>query len=62
MINLFYDIYYQNQVQEDLNLTVGKALSETSAQPWSQAAPILYSALENIMLGKFRKNISHLAA
>lgn len=62
MINLLYDIYYQNQVQEDLNHTLEKALSETSAQPWSQAVPLLYDTLENIMLGKLRKNISHLAA
>lgn len=45
----FYETYYYNHMQEDLNDILVKALTQASARPWSQAAPILYQALETIM-------------
>lgn len=45
----FYELYYYNNLQEDVNKVVVKALKKTSAQPWEQAAPVLYEAMEAIM-------------
>lgn len=45
----FYEMYYYNNLQDDVNTVVVKALQKASAQPWEKAAPILYQAMENIM-------------
>lgn len=45
----FYEMYYYNNLQEDINKVVVKALKATSAMPLEEAAPILYEAMENIM-------------
>lgn len=45
----FYEMYYYNNLQEDVNRVVVKALEKASAQPWDKAAPILYQAMEDIM-------------
>lgn len=47
----FYETYYQNHMQEDLNCILVKALTQASACSWSKAAPILYQTLEAIMQG-----------
>lgn len=52
----FYETYYQNHMQEDLNCILVKALTQASACSWSKAAPILYEALETIMQG-LQKNM-----
>lgn len=49
IIYKFYEMYYYNNLQDDVNALVVKALQKTSAQPWDKAAPILYQAMENIM-------------
>lgn len=45
----FYEMYYYNNLQDDVNNVVVKALQKSSALPWEQAAPILYQAMEAIM-------------
>lgn len=45
----FYEMYYYNNLQDDVNNVVVKALQKSSALPWDQAAPILYQAMEAIM-------------
>lgn len=47
----FYEMYYYNNVQDDVNAIVSKALRRTSAMPWDEAAPILHAAMERIMEG-----------
>ena len=42
-------MYYYNNLQEDVNQVVVKALQKSSAQPWDEAAPVLYKAMEAIM-------------
>lgn len=49
MLYKFYEMYYYNNLQEDVNKVVAKALEQSSAQPWEKAAPILYAAMEAIM-------------
>lgn len=45
----FYEMYYYNNLQDDVNNVVVKALQKSSALPWEQAAPILYQAMEAII-------------
>lgn len=45
----FYEMYHYNNLQEDVNRVVVKALEKSSAQPWDKAAPILYQAMDDIM-------------
>lgn len=49
MLYKFYEMYYYNNLQEDVNKVVVKALQQGSAHPWEKAAPILYKAMEAIM-------------
>lgn len=49
MVYKFYEMYYYNNVQEDVNRVVADALLKSSALPWETAAPILYKAMEAIM-------------
>lgn len=49
MLYKFYEMYYYNNLQEDVNQVVVKALQKSSAQPWDEAAPVLYKAMEAIM-------------
>lgn len=62
MICKLYEIYYKNQMQEDLDQILAKVLKQTSAQPWPKAAPVLYELWENIMQGRLRKEIPPMAA
>ncbi|MCC8061751.1 MAG: YbjN domain-containing protein, partial [Rikenellaceae bacterium] len=48
----FYEMYYYNNVQDDVNAIVSEALRRTSAMPWDQAAPILHAAMKKIMEGE----------
>lgn len=52
IIYKFYEMYYYNNVQDDVNAIVAKALQQTSAMPWDKAAPILHAAMEKIMEGE----------
>ena len=47
----FYNMYYYNNVQDDINNLVVTAMIQASAKPWEEAAPILHEAMENIMEG-----------
>ena len=49
MLYKFYEMYYYNNLQEDVNRVVVKVLEKTSAQAWEEAAPVLYEAMEAIM-------------
>lgn len=51
----FYETYYYNQMQAELDAILSKALEEASALSWDKAAFILYEALENIMRPPFRQ-------
>lgn len=56
MLYKFYEMYYYNNLQEDVNKVVVKALQQGSAQPWEKAAPILYKAMEAIMEDELEDN------
>lgn len=62
IVHKLYETYYFNQVDDQLNTSFVKALSETSAQPWAVAAPVLYQLLDSIMQGRIRKNMPPVAA
>lgn len=49
MLYKFYEMYYYNNLQEDVNRVVADALQKGSAKPWEEAAPLLYKAMEAIM-------------
>lgn len=48
----FYEIYFYNQLQEDINTLIIKAMQESSAKKWDEAAKILFSAFDKIMEGE----------
>jgi hypothetical protein len=48
----FYRLYFYNNVQDDLNHVVVKAMEKSSAKPWEEAAPILLKAMKKIMDGE----------
>ncbi len=48
----FYEMYYYNSVQDDVNAVVTKAMKKASALPWEEAAPVLHEAMEAIMEGE----------
>ena len=48
----FYEMYFYNDVQDDVNTVVTRALTKTSAMPWDEAARILHEAMDNIMAGE----------
>lgn len=48
----FYEMYYYNDVQDDVNAVVTRALQKTSAMSWDEAAEILHDAMDNIMEGE----------
>lgn len=47
----FYNMYYHNDVQDDVNKVVVNALTQSSGKPWAQAATIQYRAIKSIMEG-----------
>lgn len=51
VVQKFYEMYYYNNVQDDVNAVVVKALKESGDKPWDEAAPILHDAMDNIMDG-----------
>lgn len=62
LLGEFYQMYYDNHMQEDLDRTLVKVLSQTSAQTWDKAAPALFRVMENLMQGRIRRNIPPVAA
>ena len=51
IIYKFYEMYFYNNVQDDVNAVVVRALRETSAKSWEEAAPVLHEAMDDIMEG-----------
>ncbi len=51
----FYETYYYNQMQEDLNHFLVHALQQSSGQTWEKAAFILYETLETLVQGSLPK-------
>ena len=47
----FYEMYYYNNLQDDVNAVVVDAMQRASAQPLNVAAPVLYKAMSKIMDG-----------
>jgi hypothetical protein len=47
----FYNMYFYNRVQDDINALVVDAMQRSSAKPLEEAAEILYEAMKNIMDG-----------
>jgi hypothetical protein len=47
----FYNMYFYNLVQDDVNALVVDAMQRSSAKPLEEAAEILYEAMKNIMDG-----------
>jgi len=47
----FYNTYYYNNLQEDVNAVFVDALLRSSGQPWEEAATVLFKALEKVMQG-----------
>jgi hypothetical protein len=47
----FYEMYYYNNLQDDVNALVINAMQRASTQPLDVAAPILHRAMEKIMNG-----------
>ena len=45
----FYEMYYYNDVQDDLNAVVAGALGKSAGKTMEEASEILYEALEKIM-------------
>jgi len=48
----FYNVYYHNNLQEDVNVVLVDALENASGKPWEEAANTLFKALKKIMDGK----------
>ena len=51
IIYQFYNMYYYNDVQDDVNDLVVYAMTQSSGKSWEEAAEILYKAMDNIMKG-----------
>lgn len=47
----FYNMYFYNDVQDDVNRVVVDALTQSSGKSWSEAARIQYRAMKSIMEG-----------
>lgn len=48
----FYEIYFYNDLQEDLNVVVARALERSAGKSVEEASEILYDALDKIMDGE----------
>ena len=45
----FYEMYFYNDVQDDINTVVARALKQSAGKPMEEASEILYAALEKLM-------------
>lgn len=52
LLYIFYEAYFYNDMQDDINAVIVKALREASGQPVEQASEILYKAMDRIMDGE----------
>ena len=51
----FYEAYFYNDMQDDLNVIFVKALREAAEQPMEKAAEILWNALDKVMEGEIEE-------
>lgn len=47
----FYNLYYNNNVQDDVAAVLEKAMSDASGKPWNESSGILRQALDKILSG-----------
>jgi hypothetical protein len=47
----FYNLYYHNDLQNDINDIAVDALKRSSGKTWKEGAPVLYQAMNKIMKG-----------
>ncbi len=52
----FYEAYFYNDMQDDLNVIFVKALREAAEQPMEKAAEILWNALDKVMDGEIEED------
>lgn len=51
LLYIFYEAYFYNDMQDDINAVIAKALREASGKPVEEASEILYDAMDRIMEG-----------
>lgn len=49
MLSCFYNLYYYNLIDEDINKPISEAMAKASSQSWNDAAPILLEGMEGVM-------------
>lgn len=52
MLYKFYEMYFYNDMQDDLNAVAARALERSAGKPVEEASEILYDALDDIMEGE----------
>lgn len=48
----FYEAYFYNDMQDDINAVLVDALKKSGGKPFEEAAQVLYKAIDNIMEGE----------
>ena len=51
LLYIFYEAYFYNDVQDDINVILSHALEKASGKPMEDASEILYNAMDKIMEG-----------
>ena len=51
LLYIFYEAYFYNDVQDDINVILSHALKKASGKPLEDASEILYNAMDKIMEG-----------
>ena len=51
LLYIFYEAYFYNDVQDDINVILSHALKKASGKPMEDASEILYNAMDKIMEG-----------
>lgn len=51
LLYIFYEAYFYNDMQDDINTVIAKALREASGKSVEEASEILYDAMDRIMEG-----------
>ncbi|WP_294586932.1 hypothetical protein [uncultured Bacteroides sp.] len=51
LLYIFYEAYFYNDMQDDINAIIAKALRKASGLPVEEASEILYDAMDKIMEG-----------
>ncbi len=51
----FFNLFYYNDVRDDLSHFVSEAMIKTSNMPWNEASKILYDTMDGVMKGNITK-------